>query len=92
VGFSVYPLLLDDTRHFTWEQVVDVADQCLYAVKRNGRNGWLGLLPGERGGGSGDRGLADLVRTGTLPTVTSLAGPIAWEPADPRVGTPSLNP
>jgi hypothetical protein len=25
-----------------WENVVDLADRCLYAAKRSGRNGWVG--------------------------------------------------
>ncbi len=88
VGFSVYPLLLDDTRCFNWEQVVEVADHCLYEAKRGGRNGWVGLLPGHGGSGRKDQRMpetiAELVRTGILPLVSSLTAPVAWEAARSR--------
>jgi hypothetical protein len=28
---------------FSWEDVVSLADQCLYAAKNNGRNNWVGV-------------------------------------------------
>jgi len=89
VGFSVYPLLLDNTRFFTWEQVVEVADHCLYAVKRGGRNGWVGLLPGHDGTPRPERKLpetiAGLVRAGILPVVSSLAEPVTWDAEESRI-------
>jgi diguanylate cyclase (GGDEF)-like protein len=43
VGFSAFPLLPGHPGTFHWEDAVEIADQCLYAVKRSGRNGWVGL-------------------------------------------------
>jgi len=45
LGFSVFPLLLQDSGSFTWEQIVDITDVCLYAAKHNGRNAWVGIIP-----------------------------------------------
>ena len=43
VGCSAFPLLPGHPGTFHWEDAVEIADQCLYAVKRSGRNGWVGL-------------------------------------------------
>jgi diguanylate cyclase (GGDEF)-like protein len=48
IGFATFPFVRWDRNLFTWEQVVDIADHCLYAVKRSGRDGWVGLGPGPR--------------------------------------------
>ena len=47
VGFALMPFLCAEPEYMTWEEVVDVADHCLYAAKRSGRNGWVGILPGQ---------------------------------------------
>jgi diguanylate cyclase (GGDEF)-like protein len=46
VGFAAFPFVPWDRGLFTWEQVVDIADHCLYTVKRSGRDGWVGLAAG----------------------------------------------
>ncbi|HJU82827.1 MAG TPA: diguanylate cyclase [Holophagaceae bacterium] len=43
VGFSFFPFFHPSPEILTWEQVVDMADHCLYAAKRSGRNGWVGI-------------------------------------------------
>jgi diguanylate cyclase (GGDEF)-like protein len=48
VGFAAFPFVPWDRGLFTWEQVVDIADHCLYTVKRSGRDGWVGLAAGEK--------------------------------------------
>ncbi len=45
IGFAVFPFFPQDPMQLTWEQVVDLSDQCLYAAKRNGRNAWIGAIP-----------------------------------------------
>jgi diguanylate cyclase (GGDEF)-like protein len=47
IGFACFPVLLRDPGLFSWEQVVDLADQCLYKAKNEGRNRWVGILPRE---------------------------------------------
>jgi len=43
IGFACFPFLTEDTEALTWEQVVDVADHCMYAAKKSSRNAWVGL-------------------------------------------------
>jgi len=43
IGFASYPLLSSRPQRFSWEEVVSLADQCLYAAKHNGRNSWVGV-------------------------------------------------
>ncbi len=43
IGFAAFPLLPGHPAAFHWEDAVEMADQCLYAVKRSGRDGWVGL-------------------------------------------------
>jgi len=47
VGFVVYPLIPGPEDSLSWQGAVDLADQCLYAAKRAGRNAWVGLTPNE---------------------------------------------
>jgi diguanylate cyclase (GGDEF)-like protein len=73
MGFVVFPLLPDHPDAFGWEDAVAWADRCLYAAKRSGRDGWVGLAadPGldpeataaemtQAGGPGGASGLAIL--------------------------------
>lgn len=43
IGFACYPFSTKDTKVLTWQQVVDVADHCMYAAKKSNRNAWVGL-------------------------------------------------
>ncbi|BFI96726.1 MAG: hypothetical protein RSP_22360 [Rhodanobacter sp.] len=45
LGFASYPLFTSAPDRLAWEQVVNIADECLYAAKRHGRNAWAGVLP-----------------------------------------------
>jgi len=44
LGVAAYPFIPNSIDSFTWEQVIDIADQCLYAAKHGGRNAWVGLF------------------------------------------------
>ncbi len=46
IGFACYPTLplgRDASELPSWESVVSLADQCLYAAKASGRNLWVGI-------------------------------------------------
>ena len=47
VGFAALPFLPDEPRALAWEQVLSLADAALYVAKAEGRNRWVGVLPGE---------------------------------------------
>jgi diguanylate cyclase (GGDEF)-like protein len=86
VGYSAFPLVPGDPGLIPWEGAVEVADQCLYAVKKTGRDGWLGVYRGDlevpdalREGFP--RNLPELVALGLLTLRTSLPldRPIHWK-------------
>lgn len=45
IGFASYPFFGSEPDRLNWEQVVNIADECLYAAKRHGRNAWVGVAP-----------------------------------------------
>lgn len=45
IGFAGYPFIPGEPDRLNWEQVVTLADECLYAAKRHGRNAWVGVAP-----------------------------------------------
>lgn len=44
-GFAGFPFFAAQPGRFSWEQTLNLADQCLYRAKEKGRNRWVGLLP-----------------------------------------------
>jgi diguanylate cyclase (GGDEF)-like protein len=47
IGLAEYPIARDARQQLGWEQMVELADAALYWVKRNGRDGWAMMVPGE---------------------------------------------
>ncbi len=47
IGVTAFPLLPGEPRRFGWEQAIELADQCLYAAKHSGRDGWVECLLGD---------------------------------------------
>ncbi len=45
IGLSEYPLFRDRRGRVSWETMVELADQSLYYVKSNGRDGWAAFRP-----------------------------------------------
>lgn len=45
IGFASYPVFAAALHKFGWEDVVNLADQCLYRAKHAGRNRWVGVMP-----------------------------------------------
>jgi len=41
LGAAVFPFLDDTPNAIPWHRVVEIADTCLYAAKRSGRNAWV---------------------------------------------------
>jgi diguanylate cyclase (GGDEF)-like protein len=80
VGFTFYPFVPDNPNLLPWEQVLDIADHCLFAAKRGGRDAWVGLLPTVQGdvhrvkaGLPGE--IPALLATGDITVITSLPDP-----------------
>ena len=45
VGLSEYPLFRNPDAQLSWESMIELADQAMYYVKANGRNGWAAFRP-----------------------------------------------
>ncbi|UUZ50951.1 GGDEF domain-containing protein [Massilia sp. B-10] len=43
IGFACFPFVPSEPRLLSWSEVVELADQGLYLVKRSGRNAWVGV-------------------------------------------------
>lgn len=43
IGYASFPFSLNNPEALKWEQVLDIADHCLYAAKKSTRNTWIGL-------------------------------------------------
>jgi len=50
IGFASYPFPAPDLPRPKWEDVVALADQCLYAAKASGRDIWVGVVQRVPGG------------------------------------------
>ena len=48
IGFAIFPFFQADPARLSWQQVVDMADQALYAAKNSRRNAWVGILAGDQ--------------------------------------------
>jgi diguanylate cyclase (GGDEF)-like protein len=44
IGFAPFPILDQHPEAFSWEDTLQLADQCLYQAKSAGRSGWVGVL------------------------------------------------
>lgn len=44
MGFASFPFIQSQPMALSWEQVIDIADQALYAAKKSGRNRSVGLV------------------------------------------------
>jgi len=83
LGFSVLPLLAQEMELLSWEQVVKIADTCLYAAKANGRNAWVGVIPDAEVTKAEVEGKlpadpAQIPRSGLFPVLSSLGKPVHW--------------
>ena len=88
VGFAAFPLAPAHPAALDWTAVVDLADAALFVVKREGRDGWLGLLRAEAAEPASLRGalgrpLADWV---------AAPGTARPEPSAQMLGSPRLQP
>lgn len=86
VGYSAFPVLLDDPGAFGWEDAVELADQCLYAAKRSGRDAFVGVYLEEPGSGDHIKPrllheLPELLQEGALTLRTSFpeGQPLDWK-------------
>ncbi len=93
IGYAQYPVFPDNTRKVHWEEVINLADHCLYAAKHTWRNAWIGVSladtpPPDKLPDRISQALPDLVRAGYLEAHSSHPDPssIEW-PSDATQAT-----
>ncbi len=84
IGFSAFPVVKAAPELQSWEEAVELADQCLYAAKQSGRDAWVGVLvPDESAGDCGRlfQDVGGLAQEGKVRLLTSLpeGTPIRWK-------------
>lgn len=77
IGAAVFPFLGSSPNALTWDKVVELADTCLYAAKRTGRDAWVrieptGLMSVQDLTPTLNQSIAGLLRAGKLKQETSL--------------------
>ena len=75
VGFAAFPVLESAPEAHPWEDVVKMADQCLYAAKHAGRDAWVGVVLPPGAADPGPRmasELGALVNEGAIHVMSSL--------------------
>jgi diguanylate cyclase (GGDEF)-like protein len=88
IGFALMPFLCAEPDFMNWEEVVDVADQCLYVAKHAGRDAWVGVMT-RKDAVSADMGpklaqrLHEIVRNSQVEVLTSHPDPskLPWDGA-----------
>ena len=86
IGFGYMPFLCAEPEFMDWEEVVDVADHCLYVAKNSGRDAWVGVVSGldttaEQMGIKASKRLPELIRGSLVQVLTSRPDPseLNWE-------------
>lgn len=86
IGYACYPFIPEEPDFLDWERVVEIADQCLYAAKRGGRDSWVGIYPSDDAPAEhikramAQGGMESLVRDGSLVVKASISDSanLAW--------------
>ncbi|VUD59259.1 Diguanylate cyclase DosC [Thalassocella blandensis] len=82
IGFACFPFNRSAPDSLTPEQTIDIADRCLYMVKKNQRNGWMGFYLADE---QQDNIIALLdnpektIEKGWLGMQTSISKPLTWD-------------
>lgn len=84
IGFACYPFLRDAPKLLSWEQVINTADQALYAAKKTGRNRALGIMASDNIDAQDlyqriNSDIKSLIDNGELYVATSGREPFRWE-------------
>lgn len=82
IGFAAYPFVEANQPQPRWEDVVAMADQCLYAAKAGGRDMWVGVVQcAEAGAAALLLDVPRAVQAGLLGLQHSEGRTIVWTPA-----------
>ncbi len=81
IGFASFPFNVHSPEAINLEQTINIADFCLYKVKQNQRNGWLGLSQVSAAALSVDQILSETqehLKNGNLDLETSIVKQLDW--------------
>lgn len=83
IGFASYPFAQPGQPQPRWEDVVELADQCLYAAKASGRDMWVGIVPATPAAVmSSERDVQRGLREGIMRLEASAGREVVWPGVD----------
>lgn len=86
IGYAVFPAVPSEPGQLAWTDYVELADRCLFAAKRAGRNAWVGVSAGPASSATGtaerlrkNLGRAVLSREALVRTSGIDPGDLVWD-------------
>ncbi len=81
LGFSSWPFFSSEPDAISWEDVLELADRCLYLAKKSGRNAWIGISASPDYKGKGDMSALDDFRSAAANGIIRIQSSAASETA-----------
>jgi diguanylate cyclase (GGDEF)-like protein len=84
IGFSSWPLFKRDPDALGWQEILALADRCLYLAKNSGRNAWMGVTVRSDYRGNADPGVLNDFRAAEAQKIIKIQSSASEESNEPQ--------